>query len=116
MAAVTITSTSLTDTLGTTKHITGTVTVQGTNVAQVTDVALVATVGQTLTGPTGATGVVITPASSGTGTLTLKGVAGDTGIPLSATQPTLLTFNNYNVANSIYLVSTANTTVGLSYF
>jgi hypothetical protein len=45
----------------------------------------------TITPPSSATkGVTIVPPSSNTQTLTLKGVTGDTGIPLSKTDPTSL--------------------------
>ena len=46
----------------------------------------------TITVPTGATGVIVIPPVANTVALTLKGIAGDTGIPLSLTQPSVLTF------------------------
>lgn len=44
----------------------------------------------TVTPPAAATAVVIIPPSTNAGTITLKGVTGDTGIVLSKTQPTVL--------------------------
>lgn len=43
--------------------------------------------------PTKAGGVVIQPPASNTQTITLKGVTGDTGVLLSKTAPTTLTFD-----------------------
>lgn len=47
----------------------------------------------TITIPSGATCVMITPPSGNTQALTLKGVSGDTGIAISKTKPTLLSFD-----------------------
>lgn len=44
-----------------------------------------------VTVPTGYTAVLIVPPSGNAQTITLKGITGDTGVPLSPTQPTLLT-------------------------
>lgn len=46
----------------------------------------------TVTPPSTATAALIIPPSANTNAITLKGVTGDTGIPLSRTQPTVLTF------------------------
>jgi hypothetical protein len=46
----------------------------------------------TITVPTWALFCLIQPASNNTVGLTLKGVTGDTGVPLSLTNPTLLSF------------------------
>lgn len=45
----------------------------------------------TITPPTGATVACIIPPAANAQTITLKGVTGDTGVPLSLTQPTWLT-------------------------
>lgn len=45
-----------------------------------------------ITVPTGATAALIIPDPANTQTIQLKGVTGDTGIPLSKTQPSLITF------------------------
>lgn len=42
----------------------------------------------TITVPTGATGVTIIPPTGNVVTLTLKGISGDTGIPLALASPT----------------------------
>lgn len=47
----------------------------------------------TITVPTKAGGVVIMPPSTNTQTITLKGASGDTGVALSKTAPTVLTFD-----------------------
>lgn len=44
------------------------------------------------TTPSQATGVIIIPPTTNTNTLTLKGVAGDTGIAISPTAPTFIPF------------------------
>lgn len=54
----------------------------------------------TITPPTGATGVTIIPDNTNTIAITLKGVTGDTGLPLALTSPT-----------SIGLASASNTFV-----
>ncbi len=72
----------------------GTKTLTGT----LTSVAAVGTVQEltlasganTVTVPTGATAVLITPPAGNTVLVTLKGVTGDTGVPLHKTFPTLL--------------------------
>lgn len=46
----------------------------------------------TITVPSWAAMVIIVPPSNNTQTLTLKGVTGDTGVPISETAPTLLSF------------------------
>lgn len=45
---------------------------------------------QNLSPPSGATAVLIIPASGNAQTLTLKGVTGDTGVLLNKTQPTVV--------------------------
>jgi hypothetical protein len=56
-----------------------------------TNVAL-ASGANTITVPTGATGVLIIPPAANAQTLTLKGVTGDTGVPISPSQPSLIMF------------------------
>ena len=56
-------------------------------------------------GPAGATGVLIEPPTGNLIQLTLKGVTGDTGIPISANAPTLIPFFNPAVANTVGLTS-----------
>lgn len=48
----------------------------------------------TITPPTGATGVTILPPAGNTVVITLKGVSGDTGIELSLLDPTSLGLNS----------------------
>lgn len=59
----------------------------------------------TTSGPVGATVCMISPPSSNLIQLTLKGVTGDTGIPISANQPTVIPFFNTAIANSVGLTS-----------
>lgn len=58
-------------------------------------------------GPAGATLCLITPPSSNAVQLTLKGVTGDTGIPISASNPTLVSFFNTSISNTVGLTSAA---------
>ena len=48
----------------------------------------------TITVPTTAGGVIMQPLTSNTFTITLKGIAGDTGVLLAKTAPSILTFDN----------------------
>lgn len=60
------------------------------------DVLTLAAGANTITLPTGGTtvtGATIVPPSTNTATITLKGVTGDTGIILSKTDPTSITFD-----------------------
>lgn len=50
----------------------------------------------TITPPTGVTGVTFLMPSGNTVVITLKGVSGDTGIPLNLTDPTSLGLNSTN--------------------
>lgn len=59
------------------------------------------------TGPVGAFGVLIEPPSNNLIQLTLKGVTGDTGIPVSSNLPNLITFFNPAVANTVGLAAAA---------
>jgi hypothetical protein len=47
----------------------------------------------TVTVPTGSTYVLITPPTSNIQAITLKGVAGDTGVAIAKTKPTLLSLD-----------------------
>lgn len=51
--------------------------------------------------PTGALGVLIRPPPSNTQTLTIKGVTGDTGIPISASSPTKLDFTGIAAGGAV---------------
>ena len=57
------------------------------------------------TGPAGAYGCLIEPPAGNLVGLTLKGVTGDTGIPIAANQPQLITFQTPSSANVIGLTS-----------
>ena len=61
----------------------------------------------TITKPTGAVGVTLTPPSGNTVTLTLKGVSGDTGVGLHLTDPTSIGL----AAGVTTFVITTNSTV-----
>lgn len=66
----------------------------------------------TITVPGGSTFVVIAPPPTNTATLQLKGVSGDTGIPLSLTSPTLLAVN----AASTFVITTNGATSATLWF
>lgn len=70
------------------------------------------------TGPSGAYGVLIEPPSNNQVSLTLKGVTGDTGIPLNPGMPTLLSFGNITSTTNVGLTSGGAITgvVTLSFF
>ena len=78
--------------------------------AQVSLVTLAQNTATTLTAPTGAYGVVIVPDSANATAITLKGVAGDTGIPLSKTAPMVLTFP---AGSASFVLKTDNTGTAL---
>ena len=61
-----------------------------TPIAHTVDSAL-ASGDNTITWPTGASGVVIVPSTNETATLTLKGAGGDTGVEISSVNPIVLT-------------------------
>lgn len=66
-----------------------------------------------VTPPATATAALIIPPSANTNAITLKGVTGDTGIPISKTQPTVLTL----VAGSTFglTIATAGTLITIVY-
>lgn len=55
--------------------------------------------------PIGAFGVLIEPPAGNLIQLTLKGITGDTGIPLASNLPTLIPFFNPAIANNVGLTS-----------
>ena len=69
----------------------------------------------TITVPAGATNAIIIPPNDAYpqpnpnwgGTLTLKGVTGDTGVPISSFFPTVLPFDATNTPSSFVLTATA---------
>jgi hypothetical protein len=75
----------------------------------------------TITVPTGATNAIIFPSSNTAsttnanygGTLTLKGVAGDTGITISSASPTLLPFDT--APSTFVLNATASGTISIRF-
>lgn len=66
-----------------------------------------------ITPPATATAACIIPPGANTNGITLKGVTGDTGIPISKTQPTVLTF----VAGSTFglTIATGATVLTIAY-
>jgi hypothetical protein len=73
---------------------------------QTTAVAFTGAQSVTVAGPVGATAVIIEPPTGNVVQLTLKGIAGDNGIPISANLSCgPLPFFNPAVANSIVLTS-----------
>lgn len=96
----------------------------GTRAVDVSIVAGASAVGDSITAsfavgftavvpPATATAALIIPPTANTNGITLKGVTGDTGIPISKTQPTVLTF----VAGSTFglTVATGATTLTIVY-
>lgn len=65
----------------------------------------------TITPPTGTTMVLVVPPTTSTVTKTLKGVTGDTGLPLSMTAPTFL-----SLASAASFCVTANGTETVSFY
>ena len=70
----------------------------------------VASGANTITVPASARFVLLTPSNVTSSPFTLKGVSGDTGINISPTQPTFLSFDANNMPASIVL--TSSTTAG----
>jgi hypothetical protein len=60
----------------------------------ITTQAFTATIYAAVTVPSGAKGVIIIPPTSNSGTITFKGVTGDTGVPLHKTQPNAYIFDD----------------------
>jgi hypothetical protein len=65
------------------------------------------------TGPAGAYGVLIEPPAANLIQLTLKGITGDTGIPISPNLPTLIPFFAPASANAVGLTSAAAIPTGV---
>lgn len=70
------------------------------------------------TGPAGANGILIEPPAGNVVQLTLKGITGDTGIPLAGNQPALFWFFTPSSANTVGLTaaSAISGPVTLSWF
>lgn len=85
------------------------VTASASNLVQVTNTVL-ANGANTIAVPTWAVGVLIEPAANNTIALTLKGVTGDTGTPLSPTAPTLISFPSTPPANIVITAASVTTT------
>ena len=65
-----------------------------------------------ITVTTGATAVLIVPDSANTATITLKGVTGDTGVPLSKTMPSAIALGS---SPSLGILTGAAATINLIY-
>ena len=61
-----------------------------------------------VTVPTGSTGVLIMPPAANAGTITVKGITGDTGINLHKTNPTFLSLDT---SGAFGIVCLNNTTI-----
>lgn len=59
----------------------------------------------TTSSPAGAYAVLIEPPANNLVSLTLKGITGDTGIPIASNMPTLIPFFNPTIANAVGLTS-----------
>lgn len=81
------------------KHV-GPLTISATQAVAETDTIALDTGDTTVSFPLGATAVILVPAAGNTATLTLKGDAGDTGIPFAATLPFLLAPSDDFIINS----------------
>lgn len=78
----------------------------GANTINATDCPALATAG----------GVVITPVAGNTNTLTLKGISGDTGIPLAPSAPFVWTFTPGSPPSSFVITASNTTVVDLVFF
>lgn len=81
-------------------EIDATLTPTPSNLIEILNLVL-ASGANTIAVPTWATSVLIEPSSANVEGLTLKGVTGDTGIAISPTQPTLLSFPVTTPANIV---------------
>jgi hypothetical protein len=84
------------------------------NATSVADVAMVTLLNgaNTIGIPTGAVGCFFVPYPSNVQTLTLKGVTGDTGVPLHVTNPIVISFGGGNT----FVITAGGNTGGISYF
>jgi hypothetical protein len=73
---------------------------------------IVGTLAQSLTNTKG---VIIIPASGQTGTITFKGVTGDTGIPISATNASIISWDTYTSTAGL-TIATATVTATLIFY
>jgi hypothetical protein len=85
-----------------------TIAATSSNLFSITNVVL-GSGANTITVPSWAVGVLIQPPSGNTQTLTLKGVTGDTGVAISETGPTLLSFTT---PPSTFVVTAGGATTG----
>lgn len=93
----------------------GTFSISMGTVGQTTETTL-ASGANTITVPTGSVGVVIVPDADNTTALTLKGVSGDTGISISPSDPTLLTFGTAPASIVVTAASLLTTTTAFIFF
>lgn len=101
MASVTIASVGLSDASGT-KQLNVTInTYAATPIDAVTYSSFPGAQSNTITIPAGATGCLIVPPAGSAVSLTLKGIAGDTGISIGAGVPSLITFNSATPASFV---------------
>jgi hypothetical protein len=77
---------------------------------QVTNVTL-ASGANTITVPSWAVGCIINPSVTNTTGMTLKGVTGDTGVPLDPSGPTLLNFPSSPGASFVLTAASLFTTI-----
>lgn len=89
--------------------------VNSASTGQISDVALSAGA-NTITVPSStAIGVIIVPVAGNTVSLTLKGVTGDTGVPLHLTNPTVYSFPA-GTTNFVITAGTGGTSAELNWF
>jgi hypothetical protein len=86
-----------------------TITASASNLIQIINQVL-ASGANTISVPSWAVGVLIEPAPTNTIALTLKGVTGDTGVGLSPTNPTLISFPASPPSTFVVTAATVTTT------
>lgn len=93
-----------------TRAVDASITAPTTAVDTTTTQSFAAATFAAITVPTGATAMLIIPPSSNAGTITLKGVTGDTGVALSKTLPSAIALGS---TPSVGLLCSALTVVTL---
>lgn len=117
MATITITSAGQTDPSGNKAINVSFSTYTAISNDSTTYSSFAAAQSNTIAIPTGATGCLIVPPPANAQALTLKGLAGDTGVSLSQSLPTLITFNSTLPASFVLTSGAAITTpVIVSFF
>lgn len=113
--SLTIASTLITSQQG--NKTIGPLTISAANpIGQITDSAFAGAQSNTIAVPVGSTAVVICPPVGNLVGLTLKGVAGDTGIKLFTNQPSVIALDSTVVSFVLTSLGAISGTVELSFF